>query len=148
MKTRRCEECSISIRRRNGNTKYCKGCAREKVNARARKWRKDNPERSVANTRKWQKANSLKYQYMGVSYYWRQNEIINPPSFHLFKKMLKQKYCIVCERRNKGRWHLHHNHITKEWVGFICHRCNVGLGMFDDNYKLLRKAARWLKENH
>lgn len=37
-----------------------------------------------------------------------------------------------------------HCHKTGEYRGRLCHKCNVGLGMFDDEIDKLHAAARYL----
>lgn len=58
--------------------------------------------------------------------------------------------CAVCgepetrARGNRGevnRLVVHHNHTTGEVVALVCHKCNVGMGMFRDNPALMRIAA-------
>lgn len=46
----------------------------------------------------------------------------------------------------KTRPVLDHDHITGEVRGIICHRCNVGLGFFDDSRVKLRLAIKYLSE--
>jgi len=39
-----------------------------------------------------------------------------------------------------------HDHKNGEVRGLLCHRCNVGLGNFQDNPELLLKAYKYLKD--
>jgi hypothetical protein len=39
---------------------------------------------------------------------------------------------------------LDHNHVTLEVRGWLCHKCNKGLGLFKDNPALLEKAQQWI----
>jgi hypothetical protein len=39
-----------------------------------------------------------------------------------------------------------HNHKTKENRGILCSRCNIGLGMFQDNPELLEKSKKYLEK--
>lgn len=39
-----------------------------------------------------------------------------------------------------------HDHVTGKVRGLLCHRCNPGLGYFQDNPELLRKAIDYLLE--
>lgn len=63
--------------------------------------------------------------------------------------------CPICGRgqaelqspsgRTTTPWRLDHNHKTEEFRGFLCDRCNTGLGKFDDNIELLKKAIQYLE---
>lgn len=37
-----------------------------------------------------------------------------------------------------------HNHKTGTLRGLLCHRCNVGIGMFRDRPTLLKNASKYL----
>ena len=47
-------------------------------------------------------------------------------------------------KHGRGQWHLDHDHETGEIRGVLCHRCNMGLGMFKDDTLRLQKAIRYL----
>jgi hypothetical protein len=63
--------------------------------------------------------------------------------------------CPICERTEaeikaknpdkKGIWCADHNHDTNTFRGWICHKCNLGLGNFNDIIKSLENAVRYLK---
>lgn len=59
--------------------------------------------------------------------------------------------CAVCRqpetRKKNGRVKtlaLDHDHATGEVRGFLCHRCNTGLGAFKDRPELLAAAIEYL----
>lgn len=56
----------------------------------------------------------------------------------------QKRKCAICKRWMK-KPHLDHNHTTGKLRGALCHKCNVGLGHFDDNPKLLCKALKYLE---
>ena len=41
-----------------------------------------------------------------------------------------------------------HNHINGKFRGFLCLKCNGGLGCFNDSIELLLKAVKYLKEKN
>ena len=41
-------------------------------------------------------------------------------------------------------WVLDHNHITGDFRGFLCHRCNRSIGGFKDDVEILKRAIKWL----
>jgi hypothetical protein len=54
-------------------------------------------------------------------------------------------YCDICGQAIAGKnEHLDHNHVTKEFRGWLCMSCNTGLGMFKDNPDLMKKAIEYL----
>lgn len=62
----------------------------------------------------------------------------------------KQNYrCAICRAKKPGvltkRFALDHCHKTNKIRGFLCRKCNVALGSFDDSVKLLKSAIRYLK---
>lgn len=56
--------------------------------------------------------------------------------------------CAIC---NSSDWGpkgpvIDHDHESGVIRGIICHRCNIGIGMFDDNPKLLQNATMYLEK--
>jgi hypothetical protein len=65
----------------------------------------------------------------------------------MFKE--QQGKCKICETTDTGRYgrfHVDHNHKTKEVRALLCHHCNTALGLFKDSPKNLKKALSYLKE--
>lgn len=67
-----------------------------------------------------------------------------------YNKLLKQQKqkCAICRKppasKNKSLG-VDHCHKTGKIRGLLCDKCNRGLGLFDDNIKLLEKAKKYLK---
>jgi len=55
--------------------------------------------------------------------------------------------CPICNNHTKV-WILDHCHTTDSFRGYICDRCNRGLGCFGDNYETLKKAMLYLSTKH
>lgn len=59
--------------------------------------------------------------------------------------------CAICKNPEKAQRFkflaVDHDHSTNKIRGLLCHRCNAGLGNFNDVTRLLREAADYL-ENH
>lgn len=54
-------------------------------------------------------------------------------------KICKMKFDVLC---------IDHNHTTQKIRGLLCRVCNVGLGCFSDNIKILKTAALYLEKNN
>lgn len=46
--------------------------------------------------------------------------------------------------KNNSTWCLDHDHDTKEFRGWLCHKCNRGLGAFDDDIEKLKRVMEYL----
>lgn len=68
---------------------------------------------------------------------------------HLLRK--QKGRCGICHaalfrgHRHARAAHLDHDHKTGHVRGWLCSTCNVGLGHFCDNVKLLQSAVKYLK---
>jgi len=61
------------------------------------------------------------------------------PICNMSEQEIKLKY-----PNKKNVWCCDHNHITNEFRGWLCHKCNLGLGNFNDNPKRLENAIVYL----
>ena len=56
--------------------------------------------------------------------------------------------CWICGGVNNGRQknlHMDHDHNTGKVRGMLCHKCNVVLGLVNDNPKILNTMIQYLK---
>lgn len=60
--------------------------------------------------------------------------------------------CLLNEEQTKGignkrngSWVLDHDHTSKKFRGWLCHRCNRALGCFEDNVERMVRATDYLK---
>jgi len=59
----------------------------------------------------------------------------------------KQKLNPTSAAFNKPKdWILDHDHDTKKFRGWLCDRCNIGLGQIGDNINNLERALKYLKD--
>ena len=66
----------------------------------------------------------------------------------------KNYQCPICLRNEeeakghnpnkKGVWCADHDHTTNQFRGWLCHKCNVILGMVNDNPKILANLIKYL----
>lgn len=54
--------------------------------------------------------------------------------------------CQICGADTTSKaTHLDHDEVRKIIRGWLCHRCNVGIGFFKDNPDVMRRAAEYLE---
>jgi hypothetical protein len=66
------------------------------------------------------------------------------------EKLLEQgNRCAICGTDDPGptNWHADHCHITNTPRGVLCKKCNTGIGMLQDNPKIVEAALHYLN-NH
>ncbi len=56
----------------------------------------------------------------------------------------QEKKCSICGEAPKRKLYIDHDHQTTKFRGLICHHCNLGLGSFKDNPKILQRAIDYL----
>jgi Recombination endonuclease VII len=69
-----------------------------------------------------------------------------------YAKLEKEKRAVeLCEicgcGPTKKGFHLDHDHVTGKFRGFLCHNCNIGLGMFLDDEENLLCAIEYLRRH-
>lgn len=64
--------------------------------------------------------------------------------------MLEEQHskCMICSANIVDEWNTDHCHRTGNIRGLLCRWCNLGLGHFFDDPRLLRHAANYLEEHH
>lgn len=60
--------------------------------------------------------------------------------------------CAICgldsESNTHGRLYVDHCHVSGEYRGLLCNKCNSGIGKFADDAERLERAANYLRRNH
>lgn len=70
---------------------------------------------------------------------------LTPDSFQ--RKMEDQNNaCAICREPFTGTPHIDHDHRTNETRDLLCPTCNLGLGMFKDDIRLLAAAIVYLQD--
>lgn len=147
--------------RSDGLSGECRACLRVRYD----EWRSANPEKAKAATNRWRARNSDRNKASKVK--WRAENLERVRStarrstlvrmygitVEDFSAMFKQQHgiCPVCGSSMKefGRGSnfacVDHDHTTGKIRGLLHQKCNVGLGHFNDDPVLLRKAANYLE---
>lgn len=136
---KRCNECGLdkeeSLFEKNRN--YCKECY--SLYEKRRRLRHSDQLKSYEKIRYIQRRdkvleNDRKYRY-GIDQK-EYNKMINDANGK----------CGIC-RQMSEKLCIDHDHSTGKVRGMICNKCNLGLGHFNDNEKLLQYAIYYLKES-
>jgi hypothetical protein len=132
--------------KKDGKRTQCRNCDREyeKNNIEnKRKYRKDNNKSRVEYMKKFRSENKEMVQNSRL-------KKIYGISYQDYSLMLEsQKYvCAICEKVcQTGRsLAVDHCHTTGKIRGLLCSKCNVSIGLLNDDYKLLEKAYKYLYE--
>lgn len=59
----------------------------------------------------------------------------------------QQGLCAICGDEFEGEPMVDHDHKTRKVRGLLCHHCNIGLGMFRDSPRNLRRASEYLTKH-
>lgn len=140
----------------DGLSSQCKGCVREKRQTKEyrqqsllqqRRWRAENKDRVNAWSRKfreseygqkWIRNDSLKRTY-GITLE------------HYESMWVKQNgKCAICgkhESEFSKRLCVDHNHWFGDIRELLCHHCNTGLGSFNEDIFLMKRAIKYLRKH-
>lgn len=79
----------------------------------------------------------------------KENSKLYKRAYRVSKRSMMSKACEICgakgKKRGVGRLHWDHDHKTGLYRGTLCGKCNLGLGLFKDNVKLLKSAIDYLQ---
>lgn len=120
----------------------------------AKAYRIANSKSAVARASKWAKENPEKRKIIAMNSYWRKRGItINGSSFSYsdFNIMFIEqdgrcKICKIHQSELSKSLSIDHDHSTGEARGLLCQKCNVILGMANDDIEILKSAIQYLGE--
>lgn len=158
-----CRKCYLDYYK-NRTTKLCKGCNQElslekfrkrlnedrprsrckscEANA-ARKWRKENPEEHKRRKSQWAKNNPEKVKMSSLRRAWKKMGL-DPLQVEIYKNT-HSNVCEICGKMDEYQdISVDHCHDKKTFRGLLCSKCNMGIGLFQDNPQLLLKAIEYL----
>src|SRR5712691_2192430 len=109
---------------------------RDEVNLRRRHRYATEPEfraRTIAESLKGNRRRKLKRKY-GIS-------------LEDYERLLalQNGACAICRRKSDRMLCVDHCHKTGRVRGLLCHKCNAGLGCYDDDPSFMRAAAAYLE---
>lgn len=118
---------------RTTRDRRCVECRRQQK----RRWRAKNPESGRRSAHKFR----IAHPERATEYAWRRNRFPAPTR-------ASTGICECCGRReNRRTLSLDHNHLTGEFRGWLCNRCNCGIGLLDDTLGGLLRAVAYLQAN-
>lgn len=118
----------------------------DKYKANKDRWRRDNPEKALANIKKWQAKDPIRREFIAFKSMLKTVYGITVADYML-KLVTQEDVCAVCKNpcQVHRRLSVDHCHETGENRGLLCQLCNGGLGLFRDSPQLLRDAALYLE---
>ena len=124
---------------RPGLRTQCKACR----SSYARAWELEHPERSKAAKDAWRLANPDRRRAI------KRRHLYGSDGSELMAS--QDGVCAICSTDlsalQPGRIHLDHCHVSGKVRGWLCVKCNTGLGMYQDNPARLRLAADYLEKH-
>ena len=117
---------------------------REKILARRRRYYQENRSKVAAKNIEWRRSNPDKLATQKRRYHLKHEFGITVEQYNeMFAK--QTGLCAICGLGPKsGTLVVDHNHGTGLIRGLLCHKCNVGMGHFNDDASLLGRAINYL----
>jgi hypothetical protein len=120
--------------RDNLNSRRYREKHRDKYNARNRAWKK-----------KWNAKNPGRLRAAALN-----NKYGNGAAEHLKNQVVRQENrCAICQKAfETTRWKTHcldHDHLTHQWRGALCRKCNTLIAMCCENLDILDGAKAYLE---
>jgi len=130
----------------DGLATYCKPC----IKIRSSKWHSKNKEYRNEYSRTHYKEHIQEYRHRWIN-------LTYGLSYEDYNQLLQKQSggCAICGIPLKLHSGIEseyevakvdHCHKTGKVRGLLCHKCNIGLGNFNDNVDLLEKAKKYIKD--
>jgi len=156
---KRCSKCKLpkdrddfnkDKSRKDGLFPWCRKCHKAHSNQYRKKVGKDEINRKQAAFRQKRASNEEAHAlHLKKSRLYMLKHRYGVTSKTLVALMKAQgSRCAICHKPHSKRGRglcLDHDHESGQPRGFLCDGCNTGLGFFQDNPKLLRRAIAYLK---
>lgn len=113
-----------------------------------KQWREKNPDKVKAYYKHYHEQNVSKVRLKNRMVKLKKNFNITIEQYDELEKRQKG-VCAICGRKEiSKRLAVDHCHKIGKIRGLLCKNCNTGLGLFNDNEKLLTKAIRYLSNKN
>ena|ERR1700722_1205065 len=110
----------------------------------SKKWKRLNKERVEKSNRLWRKKNKIRVIANNLKIkYWPHLTWKNVLKEYNFLLKKQKKRCKIC-KSNKRRLLVDHCHKTNFVRGFLCQKCNTGIGLFDENIQTMLIAIDYI----
>ncbi len=122
-------------------------------------WKEEHKERLQAERKAYYQANKELYKARDKLQRQRHSDRLKDYrlrkkygiTLEVFKEMLRTQGdgCVICSKPQtegpRGRLCVDHDHKTNKIRGLLCHSCNRGVGLLQDNSEILLRAVDYLK---
>ena len=102
-----------------------------------------NRQAMMKANREWVKKNPERMREISTRSRNKRQYGLTPEQFADLKAQNRGGLCPLC--RSRRATHVDHSHKSGRVRGFICHKCNVGMGMLGDDLQVVLRVAKYLK---
>ena len=153
-----CVSCAVEkgLHKLNDPVIMAKYKTKEHKNKQVSNWRKNNPEKVLAQKQRYNDKNGNWYEknkdlYRNNHYNKMYGITLKDYDFMLEQQNYKCKICgvsseLIMEQSGKSL-SVDHNHTTNEIRGLLCNSCNSGLGHFKDDIDIMNEAINYLRNS-
>jgi hypothetical protein len=114
---------------------------REEILAAQSEYRKNNKEKEATRARRYRHMNKEKCELTRIK---RVFGLL--PDVYLGMVEGQKGKCFICGH-TEDRLHIDHCHKTGFVRKLLCHRCNIALGLFQDDPSVVYSAAKYLEDH-
>ena len=132
-----CIKCGSEERNTRGD---CAACSR----AGSKAWYEQHKAKAAAYKRDWLAQHPEQAQLFDLRVRVKKYGLTVEQYREMFAR--QEGRCCIC-RQPLGRIDIDHDHATGRVRGLLCHACNIGLGAFQDDPRILQRAIEYLKKN-
>lgn len=149
-----CRQCNrvlpldrFGIRRGDRPRSKCRECESESSKQHGKKMRREYPAIVKRKRKEWIRKNSLRHSLTVKRNTMRRWGFSEEKIKEVINLWEKTDCCEICGIHKDicGTLHIDHNHDSGNFRGFLCGKCNTGLGQLRDNIEILRKAISYLE---